>query len=183
MLLDPDLLDPDKSRLVLVDYQSRLMPAIEHHESVLAQAVRLGKVANLLGIETVGTEQNPQGLGNNDEAIRANCSQTFAKLHFAAFRESGPGDWLVQSNRQQLVLAGCEAHVCLLQTALSALALGATVAVVEDACGSRKASDRSAAMARLRSAGASVVTFEMVAFEWLGSSQHPKFKQVLALLK
>ncbi len=177
------LLDPDNSRLVLVDYQARLMPAIDDHVSVLKQAVRLGKLANLLDVETVGTEQNPLGLGSNQPEIRSLCSQIFAKMNFAAFSESAPLEWLLGSSKKQLVLAGCESHVCLLQTAFSALAHGASLAIVEDACGSRKASDRRAAMARLRIAGAQIVTFEMVAFEWLRSSEHPKFKRVLALLK
>ena len=177
------LLEAKSSRLVLVDYQARLMPAIHQHDAVLTQGVRLGKLANLLEIETVGTEQNPQGLGNNAEEIKARCSQTFGKTQFAAFHETAPLEWLRGSRKLQLVLAGCEAHVCLLQTALSALQQGYSISIAADACGSRKPDDREAALARLRAAGAQILTFEMIAFEWLRSSDHPKFKQVLALLK
>lgn len=177
------LLDAQNSRLVLVDYQARLMPAIDDHESVLTQARKLGQIAQLVGVETVGTEQNPKGLGPNDDSIRALCSQTFSKSHFAAFREAQPAAWLQTSSKTDLVLAGCEAHVCLLQTALSALALGLAVTVVEDACGSRKARDRQAALARLRAAGVRLVTFEMAAFEWLKCSDHPRFKDALQLLR
>lgn len=177
------LLNADNSRLVLVDYQTRLMPAIDQHHAVLAQGIRLGKLARLLEIETVGTEQNPRGLGPNDDQIRMFCSQTFIKACFAAFREPAPAEWLRNSNKKQLVLAGCESHVCLLQTAMSALENGYAVAIAADACGSRKASDRQAALARLHAAGALLVSFEMIAFEWVGTSDHPKFKEVLALLK
>ncbi len=177
------LLNADHCRLVLVDYQTRLMPAIDQHQTVLAQGIRLGKLARLLDIETVGTEQNPRGLGPNDVQIRMLCSQTFSKARFAAFREPAPAEWLRNSNKKQLVLAGCESHVCLLQTALSALEQGHAVAIAADACGSRKASDRQAALTRLQTAGALILSFEMIAFEWLGTSDHPKFKEVLALLK
>ena len=80
-------------------------------------------------------------------------------------------------------MAGCEAHVCLLQTALGLLRAGLSVWVVANACGSRRASDHAAAMARLSNAGATIVTHEMVAFEWLHHCEHPRFREVLALIK
>jgi nicotinamidase-related amidase len=82
-----------------------------------------------------------------------------------------------------VVLAGCEAHVCLLQTALGLLRAGLTLWVVAEACGSRRAENHALAMDRLRQAGAGIVSVEMVAFEWLRSCENPAFKRVLALLK
>ncbi|MBC7938473.1 MAG: isochorismatase family protein [Chitinophagaceae bacterium] len=81
------------------------------------------------------------------------------------------------------VLAGCEAHVCLLQTALGVLRSGRRVWVVAPACGSRAAGDHTMAMARLREAGAGIVANEMAAFEWLARCRHPRCKEVLALVK
>jgi nicotinamidase-related amidase len=82
-----------------------------------------------------------------------------------------------------MVLAGCEAHVCLLQTALGLLEEELEVWVVTDACGSRSERNRDAAFDRLAGAGAELVTTEMVAFEWLRDAEHPRFKDVLDLLK
>lgn len=82
-----------------------------------------------------------------------------------------------------VVIAGCEAHVCLLQTALGLLRAGHAVWVVAAACASRNPRDHELAMQRLRQAGAVVVSTEMVVFEWLQSCRHPRFKEVLALLK
>jgi isochorismate hydrolase len=82
-----------------------------------------------------------------------------------------------------VVIAGCEAHVCLLQTALGVLRAGLEVWVVGQACGSRSVDNHELAMRRLQQAGAQIVSVEMVAFEWLRTCQHERFRQVLKLLK
>lgn len=179
-----DALDAKRSALVLVDYQSRLMPAIDDAERVLDHAVSLGRLAREVGVPVVGTEENPAGLGHNDERIASLCASTLAKASFDAC-----GDGLAQRLRTmrsgvaQAVVAGCEAHVCLLQTSLGLLREGFRVFVVPDACGSRRAQDKRLAMERLQQAGAVLVNPEMVAFEWLRSCDHPRFRDVLALVK
>ncbi len=85
--------------------------------------------------------------------------------------------------RETIVLAGCEAHVCLLQTALELIEEELEVWVVTDACTSRTERNRDAAFDRLAGAGAELVTTEMVAFEWLRSADHPLFKEVLGWIK
>ena len=82
-----------------------------------------------------------------------------------------------------MVVCGCEAHVCVLQTVLALRASGHDVAVVADAVGSRAVGNRDAALARMRDHGVDVVTTEMVVFEWLGSSRHPAFREVQGLIK
>lgn len=177
--------DAARSALVLVDYQQRLMPQIHRGAQALALGVKLGRVARELGVPVLGTEQNPRGLGPNDDAVRALCSQTLPKMHFDACEDGLPD--LLRASRQppptDVVVAGCEAHVCLLQTALGLLRAGFTVWVVADACGSRAADNHALALQRLGRAGAHVVSVEMVAFEWLHSCEHPRFKAVLPLLK
>jgi len=200
------LLDASESQLVLVDYQERLMPAIFEGPCVLANALRLAKIARLLDVPLWGTEQNPSRLGSNDAALRALCQNTLAKMHFSA-AEEGLGEWLRPPAKPQqggnarslpkhlkkpaqqahergtIVIAGCEAHVCLMQTALDLIEDEFEVWVVTDACGSRTERNRDAAFDRLAGAGAELVTTEMVAFEWLGSCEHPSFKEVLGLIK
>lgn len=179
-----DTIDAQASVLVLVDYQARLMPAIHEAATAIANGVLLAQTAHVLGIPVIGTEQNPAGLGPNVEQIRNECAATVAKVHFDAC-----ADGLVQALRQakpdvgQVIIAGCEAHVCMMQTALGLLRAGLRVWVVANASGSRRPSDHAAAMARLARAGASVVTHEMVLFEWLGDCTHPQFRDVLNLIK
>ena len=204
------LLDADDCQLVLVDYQSRLMPSIHEAQQVLANAVRLGQAARLLGVPVWGTEENPAGLGENAPEVRALCERTLAKMSFSACAD-GLIEWLRPAPRKQgdrqggnarslpkhlqkaapepepgrntVVIAGCETHVCLLQTALDLLEEEFDVYVVTDACSSRTERNRDAAFDRLAGAGAELVTTEMVAFEWLRTAEHPDFKALLQLVK
>ncbi|MBX3587223.1 MAG: isochorismatase family protein [Ramlibacter sp.] len=200
------LLDAEDSQLVLVDYQRRLMPALHEGPQALANAVRLARMARLLGVPVWGTEQSPDKLGDNDAELRALCTRTLAKVHFSAVAD-GLGEWLKPPVRPQqggnarslprhlqkapapaagrntVVIAGCEAHVCLLQTALDLIGEEFEVWVVTDACTSRTERNRDGAFDRLAGAGAELVTTEMVAFEWLAAADHPEFKAVQALIK
>jgi hypothetical protein len=85
--------------------------------------------------------------------------------------------------RNTVVIAGCEAHVCLLQTSLDLLDEEFDVWVVTDACSSQSERNRDAAFDRLAAAGAELVTTQMVAFEWLRTADHPDFRDALALIK
>lgn len=177
-------LDPTHSALVLVDYQQRLLPAIDGGEAALRDALFLAGVARALDVPVLGTEQNPAGLGPNDERVRAACDATLAKRHFDAAAD-GLADALRarRAGLAQVVVAGCEAHVCLLQTALGLRRAGFDIAVVPSACGSRRADDKALAMQRLAAEGIALVGAEMLAFEWLHSCEHPRFRDVLALVK
>ncbi len=202
------LLDADDSQLVLLDFQQRLMPAIHDGGAVLSQATRLARIAGLLGVPTWLAQQNPAGLGPTDPQLRAAlpASQTVVDKHdFSAAQvlrphlrpPARPAAGNARSlprhlqkppaaaapERGTLVLAGCEAHVCLLQTALELLEDEFEVWVVTDACGSRTERNRDAAFDRLAGAGVELVTTEMVAFEWLRGHEHPRFREVLALIK
>jgi nicotinamidase-related amidase len=198
------LLDVDESQLVLVDYQERLMPSIHEREAVLLNALRLGKVAQLLGVPAWGTEENPARLGQNPAELRALCRKTLEKMHFSACADGltellrpparqpqGGNARSLPKNLQKapaperntIVMAGCEAHVCFLQTVLDLLDEEFEVWVVTDACSSRSERSRDAAFDRLAGAGAELVTTEMVAFEWLRTAEHPLFKDVLSLIK
>ena len=199
------LLDAAESQLVLVDYQARLMPAIFESAHVVDNAVRLGQIARLMALPVWGTEQNPSKLGESVAEVKTLCAKTLSKMHFSGVEE-GLGEWLrpparpVGGNarslpkhlqkpaanpdeRNTVVIAGCEAHICLLQTALDLLEDEFDVWVVTDACGSRTERNRDAAFDRLAGAGAELVTTEMVAFEWLRTAEHPDFKTVQALIK
>ena len=177
-------IDPRRCALVLVDYQARLMPAIHEGDKVVATAVKLADVARELSIPVVGTEENPQGLGPNADEIRSRCEHTVAKTTFDACPD-GLLEWLRAGGRNvaDAVIGGCEAHVCMMQTALGLLRAGYRTWVVVDASGSRFPADKDLAMQRLQRAGATLVSAEMVAFEWLETCRHERFKAVLQRLK
>lgn len=179
------LMDAAHAAVVLVDYQSQLMPLIDQGQAVLAQAVHLATLARELGVPVLGTEQNPLKLGPNAHGVRTLCQHTLVKMHFDTCADGLPQ--ALQTLRpepvREVVIAGCEAHVCLMQTALSLLQAGLRVWVVAPACGARHASDQALAMQRLQQAGATLVSVEMVAFEWLRSCEHAAFRAVLPWVK
>ncbi|OBV39630.1 isochorismatase family protein [Janthinobacterium psychrotolerans] len=175
------LMEASKAVLVIVDLQGRLMPAIHDGEAVLAQNVRLAKIAQLLEIPVIGSEQNSGKLGPNALEIAALCQNTLQKTHFGAC-EDGLTD-ILPPGRTQIVVTGCEAHVCMLQTAIGLLERDYEVIIAIDAVGSRLPSSRDAALSRLATLGAQLLTVEMLAFEWLRDCRHPRFREVLALIK
>lgn len=201
------LLDAEESQLVLVDYQQRLMPSIHEADRVVENAVRLARIAQLLQVPVWATEENPEGLGGTVEVLQPLVAgRVLSKMEFDATsvllprlkpapRQQGGGNARSlpkhlqkaapppAAGRESIVLAGCEAHVCLMQTALGLLEEEVEVWVVTDACSSRTERNRDAAFDRLAGAGAELVTTEMVAFEWLRDAGHPRFKEVLGIVK
>jgi nicotinamidase-related amidase len=176
------LLDPADCTLLLIDFQARLMPAIDGGGPVLANAVRLAAAARLMAVPTLATEENPAGIGGTVERLAAYPSATLAKMHFDATAEASFWPAMPQG-RATFVVAGCEAHVCVLQTVLGLLARGVRVALASDATGSRTPGNRQAAIRRMRHHGAEIVTTEMVIFEWLRTADNPRFREGLALVK
>ena len=198
------LLDADDCQLVLIDYQARLMPAIHDASAVLANARRLAQLARALQVPVWATEQNPAKLGGTEASLAALCDRIVPKMAFSGAEELqpllAPPAPAPRGNARSLprhlqkpaqdapergtvVIAGCETHVCLLQTALMLQEAEWDVCVVTDACGSRTERNRDAAFDRLAGAGAELVTTEMVAFEWLRTAEHPDFKVAQALIK
>jgi nicotinamidase-related amidase len=197
------LLTAPSSQLLLIDLQTRLVPALHEHALVLANARRLAQAAQLLRVPTSTTEQYPEGLGPTVPELAEFVREPLAKTCFSAV-EAGLIDVLQaagtpkaspnarsvpkhlqkapQNQRDQIVIAGCEAHVCVLQTALGLLD-EFDVCIVTDACGSRSERNRDAAYDRLASEGAVLLTTEMVLFEWLADAAHPHFKTIQGLIR
>jgi nicotinamidase-related amidase len=200
------LMDASESQLVLVDYQEKLKSAVFESSATIANAVRLARVAAMLQVPVLATEQNPDSLGPTVGELRGLSKPPLAKTHFSAVQDglvellrppvrtpSGNARSLPKhlqkpvspaaSERTTILLAGWEAHVCLLQTALDLVEEEFDVCVVSDACSSRTERNRDAAFDRLAAAGVELVSSEMVIFEWLRHCEHARFKDVLALVK
>ncbi|MGH7094884.1 MAG: isochorismatase family protein, partial [Stellaceae bacterium] len=168
------VLDRDTSALLVVDFQSRLMPAIEDGNLVTANARRLITAAEMLGVPILFTEQNAEGLGGTVPGLRSNTAGLAHKMTFDACRMPGFLDQL--PDRRNLVVSGCEAHVCVLQSVMGLLGTGRGVYLVRDAVGSRRAESKETAIRRMEHNGAEIVTTEMVLFEWLGTADDPHLR-------
>jgi nicotinamidase-related amidase len=172
-------IDRAHSSLLVIDLQHKLLPAIDGGAAVIEHAVWLIRLAQRLGVPVAASEQYPEGLGPTVAAVRDLLPDQAigGKLHFSCVR-AGCLAGLPGSERRQRVVIGTEAHVCVLQTVLGLLREGHEVFVVEEAVGSRRASDRAAGLARMRQEGARIVSREMVAFEWLEAAGSDEFREI-----
>jgi nicotinamidase-related amidase len=181
----PGLLARDDSILLLVDVQERLLPIIRDAAAVEANLVRLARGARLLSVPLLVSEQYPKGLGPTVPALRtaAGDAPVIQKTTFSCGAEPALVQAIRALDRGTVVVAGIEAHICVLQTALDLLARGFGVHVAADATGTRLEPNLRIGHDRAARAGAVITSVESVLFEWMGRSDIPEFKQVQALLK
>ncbi|WP_131781439.1 hydrolase [Legionella gresilensis] len=172
------LLRKDDSCLLLIDVQEKLIPLIENNESVVERCQWLLRLANDLAVPCLVSEQYPRGLGPTLGSLKTLTSQNtiIEKVHFACSGEPTFKQHLNEINKKQLILIGIEAHVCVLQTALALVAEDYEVFIVVDAVGSRKALDKKYALKRMQQLGITLLTSEMVFFEWVEQAGTPLFK-------
>ena len=179
-------LDRDRSHLLIVDVQEKLAPLVEGSEALIARCEALITAAQMLGIPKRLTEHCPAQIGPVVPRLRERFKQDeiFIKSYFAATDHEEFASRLVQG-RDQLVVAGMEAHVCVMQTVLGLTASGFKVFVVADAVGSRgvRQDDRRYALERMQMAECTLVGTETALFEWTRSGDDAAFKETLRLLK
>lgn len=178
------LIDRHRSSLIVVDVQEKLCPVMQDPRRVIHNSGRLLRGAGLMEVPVTISEQYPKGIGPTMADLRPyfDPDVVIEKVSFSCTGEPAFMDRMKRLDRPQSVVCGIESHVCVLQTCLSLQAMGHQVFVVEDACSSRSALDLDVAMRRLSAAGISVVTTEMVLFEWLGRADDAQFRTVMAQL-
>jgi len=174
------------SQLLIVDVQTRLssvmlqdaMQAITKNCGILATA------ANMLEVPVLISEQYPKALGATLPELLALLPniKPVEKTTFSCLAEPKFSRQLTV-DRSQIVLAGMEAHICVLQTALDLQASGKQVFVAEDAIISRNPANKANALARMREAGCIITNTESVVFEWLGKAEGDAFKAISKLIK
>nr|WP_229582487.1 isochorismatase family protein [Paracoccus sp. S-4012] len=164
--------------MVLIDLQERLVPAMLDGDQMVEAARKLMAGSDLLGRPVLATEQSPNKLGGTVAPLPL-PSPAIAKMDFDAstliLDRAAPDD--------TLVVAGCETHICVLQTVAGLLRAGRKVVVAADAVSSRKALDRDTALTGMRSMGAEISTAEAILFGWIGGADHPQFREVSRLIK
>ena len=176
------------SVLVAIDIQGRLASAMPADDlgCFMQSASVLLRAAVHLDVPILSTEQYPQGLGETLPEIRQHYPESascMTKTGFSCCAADGFTDSLQRLHRRQVILAGMETHVCVLQTALDLQQRGFEVFVPEDSVCARSRQRTANALARLRQAGIVVTHSESVLFEWLRDAQHPQFKAVSKLVK
>ena len=168
-----------------IDYQERLIPAINENEAVIRNSRTLFSGLELLHVPVIVSRQYPKGLGDTVAEIRevTGNAAVLDKTSFSCYGDAGIRQALECSGRKTVILGGTEAHVCVLQTAVDLLAAGYKVAYVADCMGSRKPGDKKFGLKRAGQEGALLVTCEQILFELLGGAAAPAFKDISRLVK
>jgi nicotinamidase-related amidase len=180
------LLRAERTILVMVDLQEKLLPPIQDRERLLKNGLLLLKTAEVLGIPVVLTTQYARGLGETVPEVRAAApgAEPLDKVSFGCF---GSEPFIARlmgfPGRDALLVAGIESHICVAQTVLGAMGHGYTVHVAGDAVGSRTEDNRRVGLARMERGGALVSSTEMSIYELLGRSDTDAFKTLLPHFK
>ena len=176
----------ENTAMIMVDIQEKLLPAMNQKEEVLDRCVRLLKGVMTLQIPTLVSEQYPRGLGETvgelKKEFRGNVP-TISKTSFSCLGQQDMEDWVRGLNREYVLVCGIEAHICVMQTVLDLQRAGYKPVVISDCVTSRSIRDYTAAIERMRKEGVIVTTYEAVLFELLKDLKHPKFKEILAIIK
>lgn len=179
------LIKANLSCLIVIDMQERLVPAMQAPARTIKNTRLLIKTAERLGVPIMLTEQYPKGLGRTVKEVTTAGKNLpiYEKTHFSCMADKSFAAAFRAQDRRQAIIAGMEAHVCVMQTAAELMDEGFEVFVVTDATSSRTLESENACLHRLQAIGAGIVTTEMVVFEWLGQAGTPAFKDLLPLIK
>ena len=171
--------------LAIVDFQDKLLPKIDNHQSIVRQAERLIRFAREFDLPILWTEQYKKGLGPTSAALLPHLEgiEAHEKMSFGCLGDPACLATIEATRRRQILVAGIEAHICVMQTVLEALDRGYEVFVVRDAVGSCHPSDCQAGLERMARNHAQIVTAEMAMFEMLRQAGTPEFKRALPLFK
>lgn len=180
-----ELVCRSECQLLIIDMQEKVLAPIPVREQLVANCGKLIEAAKLFSVPVVITEQYPKGLGPTVSELRGRLSDitTSEKLRFSAVEALNWGMAAERSDdRFKVVIAGIEAHVCVLQTVLDLLICGYQVHVAADAIGSRGKLDWKLALKRMASSGAVITTTEAILFEWCETAGTAEFKQLSKLV-
>ena len=183
--LHVERLDRSRAQLLVVDIQERLLPLIDNHQNVVAQAERMIRAAAALDLPITISEQYPKGLGSTVPAVlaAADGAARAEKMTFSFCADAACRQRITAAARPQVLLVGIETHVCVLQTALDLLEMQMTPYVLADAVGSRRAVDHDVALDLLRQAGVVVTTVESAIFRLVHAAGTDLFKRILPIVR
>jgi nicotinamidase-related amidase len=181
----PHLLSKEKTILVLVDIQEKLLNVMWKREELVFNVSKLIRAFKIMELPLLLTEQYPQGMGKTDKRISEllNGIQPVEKICFSCMGKDEFNERMKSSGKNQVVLCGIEAHICVLQTALDLLHQGYFVYVPYDGTSSRKESDYRNALDRMQKEGVVIGSVESAIFELLKSADSPAFRKILKIVK
>ena len=185
MIQHPHILDRQKTALLVIDVQEAINAVMHTGDLVVESVVKLIKACKILSVPIFITEQYPKGLGPTETKVREVLGDQIPiqKMSFSCCHSDDLVSQLRAVGAKQVIVAGIESHVCVLQTALDLIAMGFQVHLPKEATSSRKEMDYLTALERMQNAGVIITTVEASLFELLEEAGTPEFREVSRLIK
>lgn len=180
------MLNVNNTALILVDVQGKLAQIVHESEQLHKKIVQLIKGVQLLDIPIIWLEQYPEGLGPTTEEIKLlleENNEPLAKMRFSPCKNSDFKSIIDDLDKENFLVAGIEAHICVYQTVRELLNDGKNVEYVQDGISSRTLENKQIAMEKMKSLGAFPTSVEMALFELLETAEHPNFKEISRIIK
>lgn len=179
------LLNRDDTLLVIIDCQTKLMPAISNTKELEATVVKMAKGALVLGLPVIVTQQYTKGLGATVDSINevVGANKPIEKTTFSAMGAPEFAEAIRAAGKKNILMTGVETHICVEQTTLDLMEAGYNVYLIQDCVGSRNDNDKNIACNRMAAAGAVVTTYEAALYEILRGAKEDGFKAISAIVK
>ena len=180
----PIRMEESNSAILIIDFQDRLVKAINSKDQILLNIEKVINAGNILNVPLFFTEQNPEKLGPTVDLIRPKQKQnTYSKMNFSCASCKQLMETLVEKEIENILLCGVETHICVQQTALDLISKGLNIFIAIDAVGSRNKIDHEVAIRRLENSGVVISTSESIIFEWCKNAERLEFKKISELIK
>lgn len=176
---------PDNTLSIAIDYQEKLVPAMNHSDELIARAALFAKGLHILKVPMMATRQYPKGLGDTIPLVKDTLenARVYDKVCYSIYDDDTIRRAIKDLQPETILLYGIESHICVAQSAIDLCSAGYQVFVVADACGSRTERDHLLGLDRLRYENVGIVSVEAALFELTRTAKHPAFKQISALVK
>ena len=174
-----------ESVCLVIDIQEKLFPHMQDRDQLVLNCQKLIRGLSVLDVPFIVTEQYPKGVGSTIEPIKSIIpgADPLEKISFSCCGDEKFDSSLKNFHRKYIIIAGIEAHVCVLQTVLDLAEQGYQPVVIEDCISSRKLNDKIVAVQRMRQEGAIISTVESILFELCQQAGTETFKQISKMVK
>jgi nicotinamidase-related amidase len=169
----------ESSAGAIIDVQDFFLAQLdeETRAKVETNLVNFARLLNYFRIPIVATLERPvAGKGSLPSVLQAELGDVkpLEKDFFDLTKEKNIRGYLARLKKKQMIVAGCETDVCVLQSCLGLIDFGYEVFVVEDLIFS-SARSVEGAIARMRTEGAVFVSYKTLYYELIeavGDSRH-----------
>lgn len=179
------MLNKNNAIFVGIDFQEKLVPAMEEKEELIDSVNRMIKCMDVLEIPMIFTQQYTKGIGETVAEIKE-ATRNFSYIEKSTFDCLLTEEFnkeIMKHQGKTIIVAGIEAHICVEQTVLSLLKAGFNVIILADCIASRNPKNKDYSIRLMERAGGNINTYESVIYKILGSSRHLKFKEISKVVK